>query len=111
MTRLSTYNTRAKARCFKSSRPKHLFEAEGALEAAENLWASSIMPEGCLERWRVADGAKVHLGQALADLKIEGAVHEIVAPTAGRLFQSARVNSVVEPGDLLGRLRPERGGV
>jgi hypothetical protein len=110
MTRLATYNTRSKAKFFKASRPEHELEAGVALKAAESLWSTSIMPEGCLEHWRVADGARVHLGQALADLRIEGALHEIVAPAAGRLFQSARVNSVVQPGDLLGRLQPERAG-
>jgi hypothetical protein len=111
MTRLATYNTRAKAKLSKAPEPKPVLEATVALKATESLWATSIMPEGCLERWRVADGARVHLGQALADLKIEGALHEIVAPAAGRLFQSAPANSVVEPGDLLGRLQTERAGV
>ena len=108
MTRLATHNTRAKAKLLKAARPKHEFEPGMNLTVSDRLWASSIMPEGCLERWRVADGAMVHLGQALAELTIEDALHEVVAPAAGRLSQSARAHSVVEPGTLLGRLEPER---
>ena len=108
MTRLATYNTRAKAKVLEASRPRYVQQPPVALQATESLWATSLMPEGCLERWRVADGAKVHLGQALAELRIEDALHEIVAPVAGHLFRSVRANTVVEPGDLLGRLQPER---
>ncbi len=108
MTRLATYNTRANAKFLKNARRNHESKPALNLTVSDRLWASSIMPEGCLERWRVADGAMVHLGQALAELKIEDALHEIVAPAPGRLSQSARAHSVVEPGTLLGRLEPER---
>ena len=108
MTRLATYNTRAKAKFLKADRLNHGFEPALNLTVSDDLWASSILPEGCLERWRVADGAIVHLGQAVAELKIEDALHEFLAPASGRLSQSARAHSVVEPGTLLGRLEPER---
>jgi hypothetical protein len=100
MTRLATYNTRAKAKFLDAARPQHVLDAPVALMAAECLWVTSLMPEGCLERWRVTDGARIHLGQVLAELRIEGALHEIVAPVAG--------HSVVEPGALLGNLQPDR---
>jgi pyruvate/2-oxoglutarate dehydrogenase complex dihydrolipoamide acyltransferase (E2) component len=70
----------------------------------EALWASSIMPEGIVERWFVADGAVVATGDRIAEVRIEDAPHEIVAPAEGRLSIVAAANAVVEPGSLLARL-------
>jgi pyruvate/2-oxoglutarate dehydrogenase complex dihydrolipoamide acyltransferase (E2) component len=70
----------------------------------EALWASSIMPEGTVVRWLAADGAVVTAGKAIAEIRIEDALHEITAPATGRLTIVAGVNNVVEPGSLLATL-------
>jgi pyruvate/2-oxoglutarate dehydrogenase complex dihydrolipoamide acyltransferase (E2) component len=68
------------------------------------LWASSIFPEGILERWFIADGAIVKRGDRVAEIRIERALHEVTAPASGSLTILAAANSVVEPGSLLAEL-------
>jgi pyruvate/2-oxoglutarate dehydrogenase complex dihydrolipoamide acyltransferase (E2) component len=70
----------------------------------EALWASSILPEGIVERWYVADGAIITAGDRIAEIRIEDARHEITALASGRLTIVAAANAVVEPGSLLARL-------
>jgi pyruvate/2-oxoglutarate dehydrogenase complex dihydrolipoamide acyltransferase (E2) component len=70
----------------------------------EALWASSMLPEGIVERWFVADGTSVAAGDRIAEIRIEGALHEIIAPANGRLVILVDANAVVEPGSLLARL-------
>ena len=67
------------------------------------FWASSILPEGIVQRWFIADGSIAETGDKMAEIRIEGALHEITAPVRGRLTIVA-VNNVVEPGSLLGTL-------
>ena len=55
------------------------------VKVAENLWTSSMLPEGIVERWLVSDGAMVNSGEPLVEIRIEDALHEIVAPISGRL--------------------------
>jgi hypothetical protein len=55
------------------------------IKVDEALWASSMLPEGIVERWFVADGATVAAGDRIAEIRIEGALHEITAP-GGRPF-------------------------
>ena len=68
----------------------------------EALWRNSMLPEGILERWLVADGDTARAGHAIAHVRIEGALHDIVAPATGLLSISAL--SVIEPGFLLATL-------
>jgi pyruvate/2-oxoglutarate dehydrogenase complex dihydrolipoamide acyltransferase (E2) component len=68
------------------------------------LWATSMLPEGVVERWLVVDGAIVAAGDPMAELRIEDALHEITAPACGRVTIVAAVNTIVEPGSLLGSL-------
>ncbi|MEA2257505.1 MAG: hypothetical protein QOJ51_330 [Acidobacteriaceae bacterium] len=68
------------------------------------LWASSMFPEGVVERWLVVDGAIVAAGDRMAELRIEDALHEIMAPASGRVTILAAANTIVEPGSLLGNL-------
>ena len=79
----------------------------------EALWASSMLPEGIVERWFVTDGATVAVGDLMTEIRIEDALHEITAPASGRLTIVAAANTVVEPGSLLARLAmdemPSRG--
>ena len=74
------------------------------IPVAENLWSSSMLPEGVLERWFVADGADVDGGQEIAELRIEDAVHRVMAPGRGRLRQSVLRNAIIEPGSVIGEI-------
>lgn len=70
----------------------------------EALWASSIFPEGTLVRWLVSDGANVAAGHGIAVVRIEDALHEITAPSDGRIGIVAGENSVIDPGALIATL-------
>jgi hypothetical protein len=74
------------------------------IKVDEALWASNMLPEGIVERWFIADGAIVAAGDPMAEIRIEDALHEIMAPVSGRLTIVAAANTVVEPGSLLARL-------
>jgi pyruvate/2-oxoglutarate dehydrogenase complex dihydrolipoamide acyltransferase (E2) component len=63
-----------------------------------------MFPEGVVERWLVVDGAIVAAGDRMAELRIEDALHEIMAPASGRVTILAAANTIVEPGSLLGNL-------
>ena len=71
------------------------------IKVDESLWASSMLPEGLVERWLVADGAIVAAGDPIAEVRIEDALHEINAPASGHVTIAATANCVVEPGSLL----------
>ena len=70
----------------------------------EALWASSMLPEGIVKRWFIADGAAISAGERIAEVRIEDALHEIVAPASGRATIIAAVNAVIEPGSILATL-------
>ena len=70
----------------------------------DDLWANAPTRQGSLQRWTVSDGALVTAGQALAEVRIEDAVHHIIAPAAGQLFRSATPHDTLEPRLLLGFL-------
>ena len=74
------------------------------IRVCDALWRLYLLPEGQLDSWRVADGAEVANGEALAELRIADTVHTILAPAAGRLQQIATTSDVIEPGSLLGRI-------
>lgn len=74
------------------------------IRLSEDLWRNGMLPEGILERWYVEDGADVAPGAKVAEVRIESALHEIMAPVAGRLTILTDANAVVEPGTVLGRL-------
>ena len=68
------------------------------------LWATNILPEGLLERWIFADAALVEAGDPVASVRIEGALHNIIAPSRGRLHISSWPNAVIEPGSAIGTI-------
>jgi pyruvate/2-oxoglutarate dehydrogenase complex dihydrolipoamide acyltransferase (E2) component len=68
------------------------------------IWASSILPEGIVQRWFIADGTIAETGKKIAEILVEGALHEITSPVRGRLTIVAAVNNVVEPRSLLATL-------
>jgi hypothetical protein len=70
----------------------------------ENLWATSMAPEGLLERWRVGPCVDVRRGETIAEVLIEGSRHEIISPAGGRLVHLLPVGAVVEPGALIARV-------
>jgi pyruvate/2-oxoglutarate dehydrogenase complex dihydrolipoamide acyltransferase (E2) component len=72
------------------------------------LWATSMLPEGTVERWLVADGAIVAAGDPVAELRIEDALHEITAPGNGRVKVVAVTNAVIEPGSVLANFAETR---
>lgn len=67
-------------------------------------WATSLLPEGLLERWEQCDRAFVEEGEPLAAIRIEGALHELTSPASGWLTIESRANSPVEPGSVIGRI-------
>ena len=64
----------------------------------ETLWSGAMAPEGILERWFQPNGAIVLIGEKLAEVTIEGARHEVIAPASGRLAVLADEDAIVEPG-------------
>lgn len=68
------------------------------------LWGTNILPEGLLERWVFADEALVEAGDPVAAVRIEGALHNIIAPSRGRLHISSWPTSVIEPGSAIGTI-------
>jgi pyruvate/2-oxoglutarate dehydrogenase complex dihydrolipoamide acyltransferase (E2) component len=74
------------------------------IKVDEALWASSMLPEGIVERWFIVDGAIVAAGDLMAEVRIEDTLHKITAPASGRLTIIAAANTIVEPGSLLARL-------
>jgi pyruvate/2-oxoglutarate dehydrogenase complex dihydrolipoamide acyltransferase (E2) component len=75
--------------------------------ADQALWATNMLPEGIVERWFVPEGATAKAGHSVAEVRIEGALHDIVAPVSGRLTILAPANNVIEPGSLLGTVAVE----
>ena len=75
-----------------------------AIAVAPELWASNMMPEGILERWLRPDGSQVEAGDPVAAVRIEDCLHELMAPARGRLHIELQVNSVVEPGMVIGSI-------
>ncbi|MEE7448987.1 biotin attachment protein [Methylobacterium radiotolerans] len=71
------------------------------VHVAEKLWSTGMLPEGILERWFVADGARVRAGEAVAAVRIGEALHDILTPADGRLTVLASVNDVVDPGCII----------
>ena len=74
------------------------------IQIAPELWGSNMMPEGILERWLKPDGIQVEAGDPVAVVRIEDALHELMAPARGRLKREIGVNSVVEPGMAIGSI-------
>jgi pyruvate/2-oxoglutarate dehydrogenase complex dihydrolipoamide acyltransferase (E2) component len=71
---------------------------------AEDLWASTMLPEGILERWVVLNEAAVNAGDRIAEVRIDDALHEIMAPTGGRLTIAVATNGIIEPGSVIGQI-------
>ena len=71
-----------------------------------DLWSTNLLPEGILEKWCVEGGSLVEARQAVASVRIGSDLHTILAPQAGLLVPGALVNAIVEPGSIIGEIRP-----
>jgi hypothetical protein len=74
------------------------------IRVAPELWATSIMPQGVLQKWLRPDGTLVEAGEPVASVRIEDSLHELMAPVSGWLRTGCAPNSVVEPGMVIGHL-------
>ena len=74
------------------------------VQVCADLWATSLLPEGVIERWLASERAFVKRGEPLAMVRIEGALHELTAPADGWLAIERRANAVVEPGAVIARI-------
>ena len=83
---------------------------KNAISVAPELWATSILPEGILERWNFSEGREVEAGDPVALVRIESALHDILAPTKGKLHIHCKANSVVDPGCVIGYVYHEIQG-
>ena len=70
----------------------------------EAISASTVLPEGVVQRSFIADGALAETSAKIAEIRIKGALHAITSPASDRLTIIAAVNDVVEPGFLLATL-------
>jgi len=69
-----------------------------------DLWATSLMPEGIVEQWLYPDGSFVEAGDPVAVVRIEDALHDILAPCKGRLHVGCKTNAIIEPGMTIGHV-------
>lgn len=70
----------------------------------ENLWRAAVAPEGVLEWWFRPDGAQVAAGEKVAQVQIEGAIHDVMAPADGKLRVLAFAGAVLDPGAVIGQV-------
>jgi len=77
------------------------------LKVPQEFWALSALPEGYIERWLVSDGARIEVGVPVALVRIEGALHRLLAPATGKLRIDSAANSVVDPGMPVGQITPQ----
>ena len=85
-------------------------ELKTRILVAPELWATNMLPEGILERWISSDGRPVEAGDPVAVVRIESALHDIIAPAKGRLHIDCNANAVVEPGSVIGFILREIQG-
>jgi pyruvate/2-oxoglutarate dehydrogenase complex dihydrolipoamide acyltransferase (E2) component len=74
----------------------------------QTLWATSLLPEGMVEMWLQPNGTFVEQGEPVAVVRIEGALHELMAPANGWLTIDLKDNSVIDPGAVIGHIGREK---
>ncbi|TCS60678.1 biotin/lipoyl-containing protein [Varunaivibrio sulfuroxidans] len=70
----------------------------------DGLWDTAQTPEGVLINWLYEDGAAVTAGAKLAEVMVEKTNFDISAPATGSLHITAKPDSVVVPGSLIGEI-------
>ena len=83
---------------------KKLLNLANPVTVTAELWATSILPEGIIENWLIAGGSFVEAGIPVAIVRIEDALHDVMACCNGRLHVGCRTNTVVEPGMTIGHI-------
>ena len=78
------------------------------VKVPSEFWSSSIMPEGFIEEWLQPTGSHVEAGQPVVAIRVESMLHRLPAPTTGFLQANCKVNSVVDPGTVIGQILPRR---
>lgn len=62
-----------------------------------------------LQQWLVSTGDEVYAGERLAEIVLPGILVSVAAPCSGRLIEIvAGPTATVRPGQVLGRIEPER---
>lgn len=85
-------------------------ELKNPISVAPELWATSILPEGILERWNFKEGRRVEAGDPVAVVRIESALHDILAPANGQLHIHCKTDAVIDPGCVIGYIYREIQG-
>jgi pyruvate/2-oxoglutarate dehydrogenase complex dihydrolipoamide acyltransferase (E2) component len=70
----------------------------------EDLWDTD--DEGVIFSWVYGDGAIVEQGRLVAELTVEKAQLELIAPASGRLKILAPAETVVRKGTVIGKIEP-----
>ncbi|WP_417318898.1 lipoyl domain-containing protein [Emcibacter sp.] len=68
----------------------------------EDLWEEDV--EGTLLAWLYDEGASVAEGEAIVEIMTEKVQHEICAPAAGKLVRKVEEETLVNKGDVIGRI-------
>jgi pyruvate/2-oxoglutarate dehydrogenase complex dihydrolipoamide acyltransferase (E2) component len=67
-----------------------------------DLWDTE--DEGVLFLWVYPDGARVEKGKLIAEITVEKAQLELVAPASGRLTILVQPETIIRKGQVLGRI-------
>jgi pyruvate/2-oxoglutarate dehydrogenase complex dihydrolipoamide acyltransferase (E2) component len=67
-----------------------------------DLWDTE--DEGVLFLWVYPDGSRVEKGRLIAEITVEKAQLELVAPASGRLTILVQPESIIRKGQVLGRI-------
>jgi len=67
-----------------------------------DLWQDDL--DGSIQAWLVVDGSRVEEQQPIAEIILEKAIFEVVAPVAGQLRQLKPEEALVRPGDTIGSI-------
>jgi pyruvate/2-oxoglutarate dehydrogenase complex dihydrolipoamide acyltransferase (E2) component len=69
-----------------------------------DLWEDDN--EGVLLHWTYEEGTVIARGAMLAEIMVEKAQLELIAPVAGRLHIGAAPDTIIRKGDVVGRIDP-----
>ena len=70
-----------------------------------DLWDTE--DEGVLFLWVYPDGSLVEAGKLIAELTVEKAQLELVAPASGRLRILVPPETIIRKGQVLGKIEPQ----
>jgi pyruvate/2-oxoglutarate dehydrogenase complex dihydrolipoamide acyltransferase (E2) component len=70
-----------------------------------DLWDTD--QEGVIVTWLYSTGATVEEGHLIAELAVEKAQIELIAPASGKLTVLAPADTVITKGQVIGRIEPD----